>query len=692
MKKIYAYTTEDAKNTEWIGCRKGIGLIKIGETVNDVHKRIQDQFQASAYNGKDNYELLLVEENPIGKDGLIFNDHKVHKYLTDMGIQRILRTEWFECTIDEVKKAIEYIKTGVIPERINDNKPLVPSKLSPKLKTKERKLIRIRNIYDIILENNGKCVLNNKTIAKLLMEKYAFKTISESTISCKICELTKYMQDINMIKNIGSYTNPNFQIVQDINSIVYQDIDIFECNKFTDEDILNVIRQFDYSPSLPEITRSLGANKSTLQNRIQGLVDNNVINKVYTQSIYKFNGKLTRYYISGDIPKIPSQEIASTGVNRLKELIPATPDEISNVAIILDIMSKRKYWGAGVDFDALVGRLEMKRQLVRSIIIQHLSEYYILDELIDYPEYRMQVFRTDKITKEELEQKHQQYLDKHRTIDVQAQRILDWLEDKPQGVTYEQIADYMGWNTRGPVIRVLKVIDDQVYKWFERTEGCSPNTRGFAHVSLLKYRPKHSDVTPFMNQYFPRNKQLHYTQDYITDQTIKEALEEIQPANGMEITRYLMQRHNLHKHEETYRQKVIEVCKAMIKAGILTDTRIVRTQKSMFAIIDNKTYFAKQTIADTVADLLERILLLEENKYGLSFAHLVELTGLSYKGIKDAVVDNQDKFRVVGVMTSSSTIIHRVQLQQRDMLFMEGEVGMQVSTSSLSVTLPKTLA
>ena len=160
----------------------------------------------------------------------------------------------------------------------------------------------------------------------------------------------------------------------------------------------------------------------------------------------------------------------------------------------------------------------------------------------------------------------------------------------------------------------------------------------------------------------------------------------------MEITRYLMQRHNLHKHEETYRQKVIEVCKAMIKAGILTDTRIVRTQKSMFAIIDNKTYFAKQTVADTVADLLERILLLEENKYGLSFAHLVKLTGLSYKGIKDAVVDNQDKFRVVGVMTSSSTVIHRVQLQQRDMLFMEGEVGMPVSTSSLSVTLPKTLA
>ena len=70
---------------------------------------------------------------------------------------------------------------------------------------------------------------------------------------------------------------------------------------------------------------------------------------------------------------------------------------------------------------------------------------------------------------------------------------------------------------------------------------------------------------------------------------------------------------------------------------------------------------------------------------------MVELTGLSYKGIKDAVVDNQDKFRVVGVMTPSSTIMHRVQSQQRDMLFRDGEVGMQVSTSSLSVTLPKTL-
>jgi hypothetical protein len=106
--KIYAYTTPQYENQIWEGMRTGKGLIKVGYTELEAKDRIAQQFGVLQPIANP-WSILHVEE-AITESGKFFSDHAVHKNLIALGAKRLANSEWFECTIDEVKAAITALK------------------------------------------------------------------------------------------------------------------------------------------------------------------------------------------------------------------------------------------------------------------------------------------------------------------------------------------------------------------------------------------------------------------------------------------------------------------------------------------------------------------------------------------------------------------------------------------------------
>jgi hypothetical protein len=108
--KIYAYTINQYKETEWRGSRTGKGLIKIGETQREVNVRIREQLEAVRMPVSTPYELFLAE-SAITDDGRVFTDKEVHRALERAGVHNV-DGEWYECTPHEVKAAIQSVRSG----------------------------------------------------------------------------------------------------------------------------------------------------------------------------------------------------------------------------------------------------------------------------------------------------------------------------------------------------------------------------------------------------------------------------------------------------------------------------------------------------------------------------------------------------------------------------------------------------
>ena len=107
--RIYAYTEPQFKTTPWKNRRRGCGLIKVGFTTKSAaHERISEQFGTNK--PIDNPYEILLDEVAIRNDGTYFTDFDVHKVLEKAGYYRFPNSEWFECTLDEVKEAIFAVK------------------------------------------------------------------------------------------------------------------------------------------------------------------------------------------------------------------------------------------------------------------------------------------------------------------------------------------------------------------------------------------------------------------------------------------------------------------------------------------------------------------------------------------------------------------------------------------------------
>ena len=114
--RIYAYTVvgRDAEPWERIEGRErttGTGLIKVGETTRrTARERIKQQL-GTAYPNLEGVEILL-DEPATRDDGTEFTDREVHAALVANGIKRP-GGEWFEAMLDEVRAAINTVRSGI---------------------------------------------------------------------------------------------------------------------------------------------------------------------------------------------------------------------------------------------------------------------------------------------------------------------------------------------------------------------------------------------------------------------------------------------------------------------------------------------------------------------------------------------------------------------------------------------------
>jgi hypothetical protein len=104
---IYAYEESGNAGLE--------GFLKIGFTNGDVQKRVAQQYP-TARPGKPPYKIVL-EESAMKNDGSSFTDHDVHRLLRKRGFANPKtashsNTEWFKCTVDNVKAVILTIKNN----------------------------------------------------------------------------------------------------------------------------------------------------------------------------------------------------------------------------------------------------------------------------------------------------------------------------------------------------------------------------------------------------------------------------------------------------------------------------------------------------------------------------------------------------------------------------------------------------
>lgn len=113
--RIYAYTVVGKDAEPWertTGQTRvtGIGLIKVGQTTKrSARERIKQQL-GTAYPNLDGVEIL-VDEPAVRDDETEFPDHEVHAALVKQGIRRP-EGEWFEATLDEVRSAINQVRSG----------------------------------------------------------------------------------------------------------------------------------------------------------------------------------------------------------------------------------------------------------------------------------------------------------------------------------------------------------------------------------------------------------------------------------------------------------------------------------------------------------------------------------------------------------------------------------------------------
>lgn len=114
--RIYVYTVIGKDAEPWertVGSTlvTGSGLVKIGQTTKSTARARINQQLGTAYPGLKGVSILL-DEPAVRRDGSEFSDHDVHAALVAAGINRI-GGEWFEAALDEVRAAIQTVKSGI---------------------------------------------------------------------------------------------------------------------------------------------------------------------------------------------------------------------------------------------------------------------------------------------------------------------------------------------------------------------------------------------------------------------------------------------------------------------------------------------------------------------------------------------------------------------------------------------------
>lgn len=96
--RIYAYSIADDAHG---------GLLKVGQTIRDVKRRVAEQVKTAAIK---NYKIEL-DEPAERHDGSLFSDHEVRSLLVKKGFENT-ELEWMRCSVKDVKTVLAELRTG----------------------------------------------------------------------------------------------------------------------------------------------------------------------------------------------------------------------------------------------------------------------------------------------------------------------------------------------------------------------------------------------------------------------------------------------------------------------------------------------------------------------------------------------------------------------------------------------------
>jgi len=93
------------------------GMLKVGYTTRTVEERMEEHYPTLRPRTAEPYKVELVE-SAMYCDGGSFQDHDVHRMLKKKGFKPILdkddkKTEWFECSIDDIKASIVAVREHI---------------------------------------------------------------------------------------------------------------------------------------------------------------------------------------------------------------------------------------------------------------------------------------------------------------------------------------------------------------------------------------------------------------------------------------------------------------------------------------------------------------------------------------------------------------------------------------------------
>lgn len=96
--RIYAYSIDDEAHD---------GLLKVGQTTQDVKSRVDQQLKTAAIKKY----TIHIDESAEREDGTVFSDHQVRARLRDKGFANP-ELEWMKCTVADVQTAIAELRAG----------------------------------------------------------------------------------------------------------------------------------------------------------------------------------------------------------------------------------------------------------------------------------------------------------------------------------------------------------------------------------------------------------------------------------------------------------------------------------------------------------------------------------------------------------------------------------------------------
>lgn len=538
--RIYAYTTVLEEDKEWVGERKGKGLIKVGQTLQDTEERVRQQLQGSPTILKRKQYKILFDEEALDINGKYFKDADVFKYLKLLGAYRIPKTEWFECTLEEVKEAFKkaYLKIPCRTLKSYKEKNVIENRggsYNKKEAERERAFIknadRIVNIMKIYPEATSLVKIANKFV-----EYYKIKQYAPSTVSILIGDVVKRLEKEEFIKNEGDMRHPNLKLTKSD----------FKDFSFIDEK----------KPKL-----NIPTLRSIMINSKEGITLEEL------KETYEIEGSCIRQYLSENYIKLKERNSYNREINRyihekfykekeventgkLNTKITYSPIDVVNVKKALKgKQSKRNKSTHYIDATMIASQANVTLEKLEIIIQEKFPKLMTFknrkDELkIVYKSH----YKYEKVPKEQ----RKGYLSLLKDIET----LKNLLEQHKKGLRTFEIEEKLSWNR------------PKMYRCLRSKEASEVFTKFNEFVFLSKY---------YKNElkHFPIRVQLQAMKYNITHELVLNIIKENPNCGSSDIERALLKYCNYNIESTMFHSLVSCFKKDLEKKGLIVYTSIV---------------------------------------------------------------------------------------------------------------------